>query len=854
MSSQFGLAGSIPSTGGADFYTHQIPNSVRMVAPSSTSSSNARLTKTFSTVDSNVHWTLNFWIKRSAIEGKNPVSSARPLTVFTPRSSTSGSVLHEFQFGASGSYGAGDAFAITNTNSGTYILSTNNLFRDTSAWYNIHIQADLDNGTASEKLKIFINGTEADYNVDNRSSYSSMAGIVAGAWTIGDYYNYGYPIQSYLAQWAYVDGSTLAHSVFIEEKNGVTIPKDLSSGITWGNAGHLLMFQDSSNFGDDTSGEGNDWASSNLSTHDQMTDTCTFNSSSNGGNFPTYNPLLKKPTGVALSEGNLRASLTSDDCGIMSNWAVPLTGKWYWEIYIEAIATDHGIYIGVMPLNTDLSINQEQNDLGLVYYSINGNSILKGTRSSYGATWTTGDIISIAVDRDADTLQFYKNGAGQGTISISSLDEEFFYYIGYTGGSGACTGIVNFGQDDGTFCGNVTAGGNSDDTGYGNYKYSVPSGFLSLNTGNLSIQSEIDPASSDDYPQKLFGAYTYVGNNDGDRTVSTDFQADMVWIKVRSIVDNNYIQDSTRGFGFSKSISTNSTGAQGANGGSPSSTKVTSVSSSNMIVTGADFTYSSATYVAWLWRANGGTTSTNSNGSTNSTVQVDPSGNFSIVKFEGQNDSWGNPETIGHGLSSAPTCMILKNYDKTDEWSVFFSDYGDYSIGGSNPASNSLVLNSTDALYTNQSYKGWGGVMPTSTVFTVDGNNNNGSGESIVVYCFSNCDWIKSGAYEGNGDGTNGKFVYTGFSTSFVLVKKLTANNWRVEDDARDPYNPRYHMLLPNSTAGEDAYTDGTDYTDFLSNGFRVSVGGDSVNWNASGATYVYLAFAKNPLKYSVAQ
>jgi len=271
-------AAAAAASASTDFYSHQIENSVRMVANSSTSSSNGRLTRTFSTVDSNVHFTLNFWIKRSAIEGSNPVSSARPLDILTPRSGTSGSVLHEFMFSATGSYGAGDAFAITNTNTGAYILSTNNLFRDTSAWYNIHIQADLDNGTASEKLKIFINGTEASYNVDNRSSYSSMAGIVAGAWTIGDYYGYGYPIQSYLAQWAYVDGSTLAPTVFAEEKNGVWIPKDLSSGITWGSAGHLLMFQDSSALGDDTSGEGNDWTVNNMGTDHQVLDSPTFGS------------------------------------------------------------------------------------------------------------------------------------------------------------------------------------------------------------------------------------------------------------------------------------------------------------------------------------------------------------------------------------------------------------------------------------------------------------------------------------------------------------------------------------------------------------------------------------------------
>ena len=265
------------SAGGASFYDHQIQHSARFDADS-TSSNASRLTKTFSTVDSNVHFTLNFWIKRAAIGGTNPVSGTRPLDIFTPRSGTSGSVLHEFFFGATGSYGAGDALAITNTNTGAYILSTNNLFRDTAGWTNIHIQADLDNGTASEKLKIFINGTEASYSTDNRSSYSSMAGIVAGAWTIADYYNYGYPLQSYLAQWAFVDGTTYAPTVFAESKNGVWIPKDLGSGITWGSAGHLLLFENASDLGNDSSGNNNDWSVSNMGADHQVLDSPTFGS------------------------------------------------------------------------------------------------------------------------------------------------------------------------------------------------------------------------------------------------------------------------------------------------------------------------------------------------------------------------------------------------------------------------------------------------------------------------------------------------------------------------------------------------------------------------------------------------
>ena len=266
-----------PGSGAGGFYDHQIQQSARFDADS-TSSSASRLTKTFSTVDSNVHFTLNFWIKRAGLAGDNPNGSTRPLDVFTPRSGTSGSTLHEFTFARSSSYGQGDAFAITNTSTGAYILSTAGEFRDTTGWYNFHIQADLDNATASEKLKIFVNGTETSYGTDNRSSFSSMSGIVAGAWTIGDYYNYGYSTNGYIAQWAYVDGTTYAPTVFAEEKNGVWIPKDLSSGITWGSAGHLLLFENASDLGNDSSGNNNDWTSANMGADHQVLDSPTFGS------------------------------------------------------------------------------------------------------------------------------------------------------------------------------------------------------------------------------------------------------------------------------------------------------------------------------------------------------------------------------------------------------------------------------------------------------------------------------------------------------------------------------------------------------------------------------------------------
>ena len=267
------------SVAAGGFYGHQIEQSARFDADS-TSSSASRLTKTFSTVDSNTDFTVNFWIKRAGTgaEGSNPNGSTRPHTFFTPRSGTSGSTLHEFAFMATGSYGQGDALVTTNTNTGAYVLSSAGEFRDTTGWYNIHMQYDLNNGTASEKVKYFVNGTELAYNTDNRSSFSSFSGIAAGAWTIGDYYNYGYNINAYIAQWAYVDGYTLAPTVFGESKNGVWIPKDLSSGITWGSAGHLLLFENASDLGNDSSGNNNDWTATNMGTDHQVPDSPTFGS------------------------------------------------------------------------------------------------------------------------------------------------------------------------------------------------------------------------------------------------------------------------------------------------------------------------------------------------------------------------------------------------------------------------------------------------------------------------------------------------------------------------------------------------------------------------------------------------
>jgi hypothetical protein len=827
------------AAGATDFYTHQIPNSVRMVAPSSTSSSNARLTQTFSTVDSNVHWTLNFWIKRSAIEGNNPVSSARPLTIFTPRSGTSGSVLHEFQFGATGSYGAGDAFAITNTNSGTYILSTNNLFRDTSAWYNIHIQADLDNGTASEKLKIFINGTEASYNVDNRSSYSSMAGIVAGAWTIGDYYNYGYPIQSYLAQWAYVDGSTLAPTVFAEEKNGVWIPKDLSSGITWGSAGHLLMFQDSSALGDDTSGEGNDWASSNLSTHDQMLDSPTFGSS-NGGNFATLGPLWKTPD-MTFSEGNLQATTSTNNRGVMSNWEVPDGDKWYWEIYANSIVTSPPSQwlVGINYATVDFTSDRGGRATGVSYDSYDGKKrVDNNTSSSYGSSWATGDIIGVAVDRVNDTIQFYKNGSGQGTIDISGIDNtEFFPWAGSGGSTSTQELTFNFGQD-GTFAGSTTAGGNSDDTGYGNFKYSVPSGFKAMCSGNLPVADEVDPAQTDDnYPQKLFSPLIWTGNDATSRAITgLGFRPDWLWFKNRSSAYSNRLYDTSRGIASNggKRLFSNTNAAETDQ---TSGQDISAVGSDGFTMGASSGLYNNDTgsgglQVGWFWRANGGTTSSGS-GDLTSTHQVDPSGGFSIVLATG--DGGSGDKTVSHGLSATPTVILAKKRSGASNWDTYFSE--------GVTAGSGMRFNTDEAPLTGR----WGTI--NSSIMTCKDNYTWYSTDTFVYYCFTNIEgYIKAGTYVGNAN-ADGTFVYTGFKPAFFMCKPIVTGNWRIQDIKRSPYNVADETLFPNHSNAEQSNS--SDSIDILSNGVKMRASDSDYN---QATTFVYLAMAHNPFKYATAR
>ncbi len=826
-----GAAAAAASAGGAGFYTHQIANSVRMPAPSGTAASNSHLTRTVGTVDSNVHWTLNFWIKRSAIGGTNPVGAVRPLNMFTPRSGTSGSVLQEFFFGATGSYGAGDAFAITNTNVGTYILSTNNLFRDTSAWYNIHIQADLDNGTAGEKLKIFINGTEASYNVDNRSSYTSLAGMVAGAWTIGDYYGFGYPIQSYLAQWCYIDGTTYAASDFGETKNGVWIPKD-PSGLTFGSEGFYLKFESSSDLGNDSSGNNNDWTAVNLDTHDQMLDSPTFSATDgNGGNFCTINP-LNTGSNNTVSEGNLKVVSTGGGCTALGTMDLITGYKWYFEARCTGSGNN---WIGIIEengytnsANTNSSIAGSASfntylyaHSGLIYYG--------SSSASAGATFTTGDVMGVLVDLESatNTIQFYKGGAAQG--SAFSLTGTGINYTAMSDrGSGSGNGFIyNFGSDS-SFAGAETAGSNTDSSGKGEFLYDDSTGGLAICAGNLTTAAAVDPAQTDDdYPQELFFMSGYNGNLTG-RTITTENQPDLLMIRHWTTGQNWYTLDSTRVITDNKYILTNTNAAEAT----LPQANITSVGATSVgISSGTWLNSTGSSYQMWMWRANGGSLTTNDVGTQTSYTQTDPSGGFSITKYVGT----GSAMTVGHGLSVEPKITIIKDRDATVDW-VVYTKLIDGSL-------DYLLLDTTAAAADS------GFIGPNSSIwnFNAESGYSNTSGRNYIMYNFTDIEgYIHAGIYEGNGN-ADGAFVYTGFRPAFIMTKSVdSTSDWQVFDDLRAGYNVDNNEIAMNEANAQST----TDMIDILSNGFKMRIATDP---NVA-ETYVYLAFAENPFQYATAR
>jgi hypothetical protein len=393
--------------------------------------------------------------------------------------------------------------------------------------------------------------------------------------------------------------------------------------------------------------------------------------------------------------------------------------------------------------------------------------------------------------------------------------------------NGAAYTIVNAGQDD-TFGGNETAAGNADGNGYGVFKYSPPSGYLALCSANLPISDDIDPAQTDsDYPGKQFNAVTYTGNG-GSQSIDCGMAPDLVWIKNRDGANSNILFDSSRG--ATKDLSSDKTNAEGT----AYSSIFGGFTSTGFDLDAADagMNNSSVNYISWCWRANGGTTATNSEGNHDCTLQANAKAGFSIMTLSNYTSASG--VTIGHGLDKAPSFYIHKSRSSTGNWHVYHSGIG---------ATKALLLNSTNSEATAIGY--WANTEPTADVLSL-GNTFAGTSDGIV-YAWADVEGMQRfGSYRGNGN-VDGPFIYTGFRPKLLVQKRVDGTgSWRVWDSARHTFNPNDAILRWEDSGAEDTANASVS---FLSNGFKIRITYTEVN--ADGGDYVYMCWGDVPFRYN---
>ena len=326
-------------------------------------------------------------------------------------------------------------------------------------------------------------------------------------------------------------------------------------------------------------------------------------------------------------------------------------------------------------------------------------------------------------------------------------------------------------------------------------------------------------------PSDYFNTKLYTGNaTDNTAITGLDFAPNWVWIKNRTGVNSHALFDTVRG--ATKYIESDTSDAEATD-----ATFLKSFTSDGFVLgTGGRVNNSGQNYASWNWLANGAG-SANTDGSISSTVSANTTSGFSIVSWSGS----GANATIGHGLGAEPKMIFLKIRTGTNNWQVY-----NKSIG----SGNALFLNTTDASSSNTS---WQSTDATSSVFYVSGGGAvNGSGQDFIAYCFAEKQgYSKFGSYTGNGS-TDGTFVYTGFKPAFVIIKKTTAgDDWYMNTGKINGYNVQNDFLAPNTSAAE--VVDNTAQPiDMISNGFKMR--GTGTGNNSSGVSYIYMAFAEEPL------
>ena len=709
-----------------------------------------------------------------------------------------------------------------------HLISTP-VYRDPSAWYHIVFAYDTTQATASNRIKLYINGTQVTTFSTATYPSPSYAGYVntASAHEIGG--AFGVYLDGYLADIHFIDGQALTPSSFTEVSatTGQLIPKAYSG--SFGTNGFWLKFSDNSAataaaLGNDYSGNNNDWTPNNLSVtagagNDSLVDTPTSYGTDTGaggevrGNYATLNPNMTRDSFITYSNGNLdftQAASTGQAQQMSTQATIGVaSGKWYWEV--TKVSTDN-IHPGVA-VSMDVA-GDVVPSAGYLFYQKDGTFSASGfTLPSSGASQTAGDVIGVALDADNRTVQFFKNGASQGTATNGPTGQTWFPSTAVWTSSASGGATCNFGQRA--------------------FAYTAPSGFKALCDTNLGAPVVAKPNT-------VMDVALYTGNGSTQTISGLGFSPDLVWIKPRSQPYHGALYDVIRGTG--KILYSSLTNSEDTYANS-----LTAFNSDGFSL-GADGSNTSnsngTTHVAWTWDA-GTSTVSNTSGSITSQVRANASAGFSVVTYPGDRTSAGN-STIGHGLGVAPGLVITKSRSNSSRWVVQHSSLG---------SDDYLELNTTAAVEDSVSVGAGALPKPTSTVFYASWISGlNVSGQTFVAYCFAPVVGYSSfGSYTGNGS-ADGPFVYTGMRPRWLLIKDVSSGsafgNWMIKDALRPSYNTTTGNLYANAANAEDNAS--SVDTDILSNGFKLRGTYGGINTNA--VTYIYAAFAESPFAYARAR
>ena len=695
-----------------------------------------------------------------------------------------------------------------------------------NVWYHIAL---VKNGSTAT---CYLDGTSV-----GSSTWSGNMGEVAAPLLIGNYRNAtewmdGFMDEIRISNTArYTSSFTPSTTAFTDDSNTLLlIHSDTTNGST--------TFTDDSGvvggLGNDASSNTNNWTVNNLAATDQMLDSPT-------NNFACMNPL--SDSSATLSQGNLQNQYGGGNYYCPATFQLPKTGKWYWEVHITALHSNGNCY-GRLGITYEDSNSKTINDgYGYGVYNSGLHMLTSTGVYSTGLTDNVGDIIQFAVDMDNgkfyigqdDTYYNTSSPYGDGNPSAgtnpsatgidTTLDWRPDFNVGHDSSYGTKF-HANFGQDS-SFAGNKTAQGNQDSNSIGDFYYEPPTDFLALCTSNLP-----DPAV---IPSEHFNTVLWTGNSSTNAITGVGFQPNLTWVKCRTDAYSHYLHDvlrTTTSFLYADQTSAENTGQTNT---------ITSFDSDGFSLgSNAGWNASGQTYVSWNWKA-GGADVLNENGTIDSQVSANADAGFSIVSWNG---TGVDNSTIGHGLSKAPEMIITKKTNQSDSWNTFHKDL---------TSGNEIFLDLTSAQSNDSNNASWGDNHPASvgaSTFAVGyAGDMNGSDVEMIAYCFHSVEgYSKVGSYTGNGS-ADGTFVYLGFRPSLILSKRSdSTGNWTIWDSERNGYNTSNETLHANDSTAEANET----RIDLTSNGFKyLLTGGD---YNASGGTYIYIAFAETPFKYTNAR